>query len=130
MRKRNLSAGEVLIDEGSECPEMYIIRSGRFRVYKTINGERIELATLKEKGFAGEISTLLGTPASASVAAVEAAEVDALTLDELKALVQKRPEVGMKMMTVLAARLKRANNHISELTGEKTSLEIIYGLKE
>lgn len=130
MRKRHLRKGDVLIYEGAECPEMYIIRSGRFRVYKTINGERVELATLKEREFVGEISTLLGTAASACVAAVEDSEVDALTLDELSALVQRKPETGMKMLRILAERLRRANGLISELSGEKTSLKIIYGLGE
>jgi CRP-like cAMP-binding protein len=130
MRKKQLSKGDVIISEGHAHEEMYIIRSGRFRVYKTINGERVELATLKAKEFVGEISVLLGAPASASVAAIEDAEVEALTQAELAKLVQSRPETGMKMIRALAARLRRANELISKISGEKTSLEIIYGLRE
>jgi CRP-like cAMP-binding protein len=130
MRKKQLQRGEVLIDEGSEHSEMYIIRSGRLRVFKTINGERVELATLKQNEFVGEIAALLGTAATASVAAVEDSEVEVLTQEELAALVQKRPQTGMKMIRILAERLRRANELISKISGEKTSLEIIYGLKQ
>lgn len=72
---RSYRPGELIVREGDEGDEAYIIRTGKCRVFKTINGEQVELRILEVGEVFGELTILTGEPRSASVGAVDTVTV-------------------------------------------------------
>ena len=105
---------------------MFVIQSGKVRVFKTINEERIEVAVMGREDFFGEMCLLLGEPRSATVEAMEDTTLLKLTKESFRKTFTSRPEIAERIVTRLAKRLLHANSIISNLEGEKRSLEIIY----
>ena len=129
MKKLKVKKGTVIFAENSPCEEMYVITSGSVRIYKTINAEKVKLATLKKNGFFREMCLLLGGTRTATVEAVEDTELLSLRKDSLLQKIKIDPVFAERMLMVMARRLKEADNIISKLEGEKRSFEVIYGVK-
>ena len=72
---------------------------------------------------------LLETSRTASVQAVENTELLCLTKESLFDKIKEDPKFANRLITTLAQKLAHFNDIISELEGEKRSLEIIYGVQ-
>ena len=129
MKKLKVEKGTVIVTENSEGEEMYVITSGKVKIYKTINQEKVSLAVLGRNAFFGEMCLLLGTPRTATVEALEETELLALTKDSLLKKIKTDSAFAERMLLTMAKRLKQADEIISKLEGEKRSLEVIYGVK-
>jgi len=55
MEKMKFKAGELICREGSPGSEMYVILSGKVRIFKIINEEKIELALMGSGDFADNV---------------------------------------------------------------------------
>ena len=118
--------GETICNEETCGTEMYIILSGRVKVYITINNEKIEVGDFKEDEFFGEMSLLLDEPRSATVEAFEKTEVMIVDKDSLLKKISEDPEFAWTALQTMARRLKLAHGVISQIEGEKKSLEIMH----
>ncbi len=70
IRESKLPAGHVIIREGDAGKNLYLLRVGRVRVFRTAGQGEVELMTLAAPSFFGEMSILEEMPRSASVQAV------------------------------------------------------------
>ncbi|MFW6138629.1 MAG: Crp/Fnr family transcriptional regulator [Spirochaetota bacterium] len=129
MEKKTYTGGEIICREGQPGKEMYEILSGKVRVFKTINEEKIELNTLGQGDFLGEMSLLLGDSRSASAEAIDNTQLLVLGKDSLLKKIQQDPQFALNMINIMARRLARANEIIGRLEGARKSLEIMYGVK-
>lgn len=68
---RTYKPGALIVREGDQGDEAYIIKAGKCRVFKTINGEKIERRILGEGDVFGETAILTNKPRSASVEAMD-----------------------------------------------------------
>jgi CRP-like cAMP-binding protein len=83
---RTYKNGEVIFRQGQFGQEMYVIRSGKVRIFGTHNGAETTFAVLREKDFLGEMSLLTGEPRSATAKAqgdVSVSVIDAATFAHL-----------------------------------------------
>lgn len=62
---------DVIFEEGSFGTEMYVIRGGRVRLFRTSEGEEIEMGILNEGQFFGEMALVDNAPRSAGAHALE-----------------------------------------------------------
>ena len=129
MEKRKVKKGQVICRDNTRGEEMYIILSGQVWVYKTINEERISLATMSKNDFFGELCLLLGGPRTATVEASEDVELLVINKETLLKNIQEDPQLALRMLIRLAKRLEKSNNLITSLEGEVSSLKIIYAVK-
>lgn len=97
--------GEVLFREGEVSREMYHLVQGEVRILK---GDR-EIAVLGPGTFLGEMSFLLGAPRSATVEVKTPCEAIRVDEGHLEALMREYPGLVRDMLTVLAGRLRDAN---------------------
>lgn len=72
---RRYSPGELIVREGDQGDEAYIIRAGTCRAFKTINGEKVVLRTMGVGDVFGETAILTDKPRSSSVEAVDSVTV-------------------------------------------------------
>ena len=102
---RRFAPGTPVIRQGDKGNSFFIICSGRVRVFR-MQEEEVELATLKEGEFFGEMALLTGQPRSAFVEAVEpdtqVLEISAQALTELS---RKFPQVSSALWRFYRQRL-------------------------
>ncbi|QDG49231.1 cyclic nucleotide-binding domain-containing protein [Persicimonas caeni] len=66
---RAFEGGEVIIEEGQQAESLFIVVRGRVRVWTESDGRQVELKTLGQGAYFGEVSLLSGKEATATVEA-------------------------------------------------------------
>jgi CRP/FNR family transcriptional regulator len=111
---RRWAAGEVVFREGDDGETCYVVRSGAARVTRNhSDGRAITLAELRRGDIFGELAMWGSETRSATVEALEETAAVALLAGDVKRLLAKRPEIAVKLLEELAARLRAANERIT-----------------
>jgi CRP-like cAMP-binding protein len=116
MERQSYSQGAVLFEKGSRGDSVYIILSGRVRIY-TQDDQGTEL-TIRHYGSTqmfGEFSMLDQQPRSASAAAAETLDVLVLNRQNFLAFLQERPLVGLAMMRNLVERVRYTTTYLQNV---------------
>ena len=92
--------GETIVEEGVPGERLYLIRSGKVRVLRTVETREVTIAELGPGKVFGEMSLLDDSPASASVRALEACQFLVIGRLDLNVL--------LSWDTILAAKLWRS----------------------
>lgn len=115
--RRHFSAGELLFSEGDPCRGLYIIDSGRLRIFKSSAGGREQVLAMEGPGSSvAELPVFDAGPYPASVSAVDDAQILFISCQDLRAFCLEHPEVALKMLAVVGARLRRLVGIIEELS--------------
>jgi CRP/FNR family transcriptional regulator len=114
---RAYAAGEVLFSEGEPCKGLYIVVSGRIRIFKTsVNGREQVLAVEGPGASVAELPVFDGGPYPASASALDRTEALFVSRADLRAICLEKPEVSLKMLEVVGERLRRLVGIIEELS--------------
>ncbi|MFP5204754.1 MAG: Crp/Fnr family transcriptional regulator [Acidobacteriota bacterium] len=115
--RKLFSAGEWLFSEGEPCNGMHIVSRGRVRIFKTsMNGREQVLAVEGPGGSVAELPVFDGGPYPASVVALEDTEIAFISRRDFQAFCIEHPEVALKVLAVVGARLRRLVGIIEELS--------------
>jgi eukaryotic-like serine/threonine-protein kinase len=106
--------GDMVMREGEPADAAYIIVSGTCRVFKTINGEDVELRRLGPGEVFGETAILTGKPRTASVQAIDTLVMQVVTPEELEEGVGIHTGMGLFVRT-LAERFREADERLTQL---------------
>ncbi len=101
---QTMRAGEVVLAEGDEGTDIYIVRRGSMIVEKAIGGRQVFLSYLPAGSYVGEMALIDGGPRTATVKAAIKSEVIRLPGDAFARLLQRKPELLGKARTDMAAR--------------------------
>lgn len=99
-----LKKGQILINEGDESCDMYILKSGLLKVYKKMSNqnENFTIRMIKPNEIFGELAFLDGKPRSASIVASLDSEVSKLDYTVFRAMLDKQPPwVKMVLMSLV-----------------------------
>jgi CRP/FNR family transcriptional regulator len=114
---RPWSQGEILFSEGEPCKGLYIVVSGRVRIYKTSPNGREQVLSVEGPGSSvAELPVFDGGSYPASASAIENTEALFISRADLRAICLEKPEVSLKMLQVVGARLRRLVGIIEELS--------------
>jgi CRP-like cAMP-binding protein len=109
------SAGETILSEGEEGHCMYVILRGRVRVLAA----GVEIATVGEGDFFGEVALVDDGPRSADVVAVEDCELMVITRMTLGILAAVEPGAAIQLLAAigrsLVGKLRADNARFREL---------------
>ena len=103
-----IPAGEVFIKEGDPGDHMYLVVSGRLRVTQKSEYGDVVLGEVREGEHFGEIALLGRTPRMATVTAVTACELIALSRDTLQKFIAQNPKLSETLTSGLIYRLNWA----------------------
>ena len=98
-------AGGVIFRKGDEAHELFVIKSGQVRIQL---GNRT-LSELSANYLFGEMALIDSEPRSATALAVTDVELVAVSETQFLFLVGQTPYFALKMMRVLAQRLRATN---------------------
>jgi CRP/FNR family cyclic AMP-dependent transcriptional regulator len=118
---RSYERGEVIFREGDSGDSCYVVREGSVSVAREhhVAGEvaaarTITLAELRPGEMFGELAMFDNETRSATVEALEPTTVVALLAGDVQRLLRQHPDIAVKMMGALSARLRRANERLME----------------
>jgi CRP/FNR family transcriptional regulator len=112
---RSFPEGVRVFHEGDKSDACYVVKSGTFRVTREHpDGRAITLATLETGDIVGELAMLDGEVRSASVETLGGeGELLALPATDMLSLLERNPDITVKIAAALTRRLRAANERIS-----------------
>jgi CRP/FNR family transcriptional regulator len=115
--RKLFSTGELLFSEGEPCNGLHIIARGKVRLFKTsVNGREQVLSVNVSGESVAEIPVFDGGPYPASAVALEETEIVFISRRDFSAYCLEHPEVALKVLTVVGARLRNLVGIIEELS--------------
>ena len=112
---RSFPKGAIIVSEGDETDSLYVMLSGRARVYVAdAEGREAQLNRIGAGEYFGEV-TLDGGPRSASVMALEECRCAVIRRAELDALVAKNPAFALHLVRKLASRVRALTENVRSL---------------
>lgn len=111
------AAGEIIFVEGEPCHGLFVVQSGRVKIFKTSAGGREQVILISGPGSTiAELPIFDGGPYPASAAALTDAALLEVRKDDVRQLCLERPEVALKLLRVVGARLRRLLAMVEELS--------------
>jgi CRP/FNR family transcriptional regulator len=115
--RKLFSTGELLFSEGEPCNGLHITAQGKVRLFKTsVNGREQVLSVNVSGESVAEIPVFDGGPYPASAVALEETEIVFISRRDFNAYCLEHPEVPLKVLTVVGARLRNLVGIIEELS--------------
>ena len=115
--RQRFHKGELLFSEGEPGSGLHLIVRGRVRLFKTSLGGREQILAMKEPGEAvAELPVIDGGAYAVSAMAVEDTEVAFISRNDFQKICIEHPEVGLRMLAMVGARLRRMMGIIEELS--------------
>jgi CRP/FNR family cyclic AMP-dependent transcriptional regulator len=114
---RNYSKGELVFSEGDPCAGLFVIESGHLRIFKSSPSGREQVLTVEGPGSSvAELPVFDGGTYPASTAAVDDARIYFISRQDFHSLCLVHPQVPVKVLKVVGARLRRLVGIIEELS--------------
>jgi CRP/FNR family cyclic AMP-dependent transcriptional regulator len=126
---RSYPAGKLIFEAGDLGAALYVVQSGKVRIYRTyFDGRERMFAYLGPGEVFGEMSLLDDQPRSASAEVVEDAVLLVLYQDGYWSLVRRYPEILHNLAVILAKRLREADLELEVLSFEEARGRVAYAL--
>jgi CRP/FNR family transcriptional regulator len=114
---KSFSPGEMLFSEGEPCSGLFLIASGHVRIYKSSSSGREHILAVEGPGGSvAELPVFDGGDYPASASAADPAELLFISRRDFRAVCLEHPEVALKVLQVVGARLRRLVGIIEELS--------------
>jgi CRP-like cAMP-binding protein len=115
---QNLATDAVLIAEGTQPDRMYVLRSGAV----VIKRDDVAVARIDSPGaILGEMSVVLGKPATATV--VAESEVTVHVVDDPEAFLMEQPGAALAILRTTATRLDGLTQYLVDVKQQYAGLE-------
>jgi len=106
---------ERIFTEGDLGTTMYIVQSGKVRLFRMMESEKRVQGTMEKGDFFGEMSILEGLPRTTSAESLddtELIEINSMTFDKM---IKGNIEIAIRMLRKLSIRLRESERQIEEL---------------
>jgi CRP/FNR family cyclic AMP-dependent transcriptional regulator len=114
---RHFAAGESVFSEGEACTGLYVVESGHIRIFKSSADGREQVLSIDGPGSSvAELPVFDGGNYPASVTAVDDATLLFVSKQDFQSLCLTHPQVALKVLRVVGARLRRLVGIIEELS--------------
>ena len=111
---RSFGRQQVIFREGDDSDTCYVVRSGHARaVREHPDGRTITLAHFGPGDIFGELAMFDDEQRSATVEALDDAEVVAILGSDMRRLLREHPDIAVKLVISLGRRLREANERLA-----------------
>ena len=113
--RKKFGPGELIVEEGHTGNGMYLIVSGNVEAVKGLGTERQQIVNKLGAGEVfGEMALLGEWPRTASVRAVDSVECLGIDRWVFLAQLERQPQVGIRMLHILAQKLRDSDARLVE----------------
>lgn len=102
----SLSPGQVIVKEGDPTYRFYVVLEGQVEITKQVGGEEKVLTVHQPGEFTGDISMVMGEPASVSARSLDISRVLEVEPDAFKQILTGCSEGATVILSAMAARTK------------------------
>jgi CRP-like cAMP-binding protein len=113
--ERQYPAGSVIFKEQDQGSEVYLIRSGKIQICRTVGNNPRVLATLTAGDFFGEMALISDRPRSAQANAIEDSTVIVLSAESFFRMLRTDFDMSMRIMEQLTSRLAETDRRLEVL---------------
>ena len=114
---RHFSPGETVFSEGEPCAGLYVVESGHLRIFKSSTSGREQVLSIDGPGSSvAELPVFDGGNYPASVTAIDDTRLLFVSKQDFHALCLAHPQVALKVLRVVGARLRHLVEIIEELS--------------
>jgi CRP/FNR family transcriptional regulator, cyclic AMP receptor protein len=115
--KKSFPAGALLFAEGDPCTGLFLVASGKIRIFKLSAGGREQVLAVEGPGSSfAELPVFDGGNYPAAALALGDAEVIFISRKDFQNFCREHPEVALKVIAVVGSRLRRLVGIIEELS--------------
>src|SRR5499425_1057322 len=115
--RKRFQKDEQLFAEGDPCTGMYVVAGGKIRIFKLSPSGREQILTVEGPGSSfAELPVFDGGNYPAAASAMEDTEVLFISRKDFQNFCLEHPDVGLKVIAVVGARLRRLVGIIEELS--------------
>ena len=107
--KKFFSEGDDVFREGDPGDAAYLVETGSVGIFKTVEGEEIQLASMKDGELFGEMAILDGSERMAHAVAMEDTAVIAIPRAGLAAMLEKQPTLVKTLIQILVENLRNVH---------------------
>jgi CRP/FNR family cyclic AMP-dependent transcriptional regulator len=122
--RRNVSSGDLVVQEGGRTGHLYVLIEGRLEVVK---GDTVVAIITEPGAVLGEMSVLLDKPHTATVRAASDSAI--YEIDDAASFLRAQPAVTLLIAQMLAQRLNVANTYLADIkrqyAGHGNHLEMV-----
>ncbi len=126
--KKNFKAGMHLFRENDRSRELYIVETGRIKIYRTVCGKEIELAVLDKGSVVGEMALIDGKPRSASARALDECSVIMIDSETFHARARGVPAWFISIIGMTCQKIRQANRRLQSTSRERQGVHIVITL--
>lgn len=122
----NYQAGERIVAAAESGACMFLVQSGSVRLTRPASGggAPVEIAQLEKGDFFGERALLEGGAYGIDAEALDACEVIEIGPSTFHRLLRAHPEISVRLLRKLAARVERLERRLSSGGGDETQLAV------
>lgn len=113
--RRHYKASEVIVEEGDEQGSIWIILSGRVKLYRTIEGDDVTFHSESAGRIVGLMSLSLQSPVFFSCRAVTETTALVLSRAQVQDAIHRSPGLSNYLITVILRSMARRNRRSSQL---------------
>ena len=115
--RRRFQRGELLFGEGDPCTGLFLVASGKTRIFKQSPSGREQVLAIEGPGSSfAELPVFDGGNYPAAASASEDAEVLFVSRKDFQNFCREHPEVGLKVIAMVGSRLRRLVGIIEDLS--------------
>lgn len=121
--------GTTVFVGGQEADGLYVVLAGRIKVSMLCpEGREKTLAIMTAGETLGEVTLFGRSERSATIETLETTQFLVISRENFYALLNKVPSLSIRIIEIIADRLRRANKQIEELTFHNARSRVIYAL--
>lgn len=120
-----LTKGELLYRAGDLSSSLYIIHTGRLKIYRlTENGKEQLIRILMPGDFTGELALFTETINDVYAESLERTEICSIQRTSLQRLLVKYPNISLKILKEFSIRLEQAEHQMTSFATEEAETRI------
>ncbi|WP_252232418.1 Crp/Fnr family transcriptional regulator [Clostridium sp. ZBS15] len=124
---KEYSKGDVIFTEGNVANTLYFVNKGKIKLYKhTKDGKEQILHVLSEGDLFGELDLIKPSKYGFNSKAIVNSKICTLTKDEMKDIIMRKPEIGIKVLETVGERLAKVENLVQNLATNDVDSRMAY----
>ena len=112
----HLEAGEIFFTPEDASEKLFILKKGRVRIFKTVDGRELTLTEIEPGTVFGEMSLTAQRLQGAYAEAIESSILISMSRSDLERIIEEKPQVGIRLVNLLSERLRSYESRMEDLT--------------